>query len=312
MYSRLALSALIVSCTVAAQNSVATQNIVQEVRAAIAQNDFAAGEKLIAKSKAAHGTTPEIIEAVSWLGRGSLAAKNYDNAYKYAEQARELSLEQLKRRKLDAETHLPLALGASIEVQAHVMAAKGERSEAVAFLRRELETYRATSIRTRIQKNLHLLSLEGKPAPALEIKSWLGPKPVPLAQLKGKPVILYFWAHWCSTCKQQAPDLVKLVSEYAPQGLVIVGPTQHYGYTTNLPEATPQQETPHIDAVRKQFYGTLPSMSVPISEENLKNYGVSTTPTLVFVDPKGMVQVYHPGKMSYTELVAGMKKILAD
>ena len=53
-------------------------------------------------------------------------------------------------------------------------------------------------------------------------------------------------------------------------------------------------------------------MSVPIGEENLKNYGVSTTPTLVFVDPKGMVQVYHPGKMTYTELVAGMKKILAD
>ena len=125
-----------------------------------------------------------MIEAVSWLGRGSLAAKSYDNAYKYAEQARELSLEQLKRRKLDAETHLPLALGASIEVQAHVLAAKGERGEAVAFLRRELDTYRSTSIRTRIQKNLHLLSLEGKPAPGLETKTWLGPKPVRLRNSK--------------------------------------------------------------------------------------------------------------------------------
>jgi thiol-disulfide isomerase/thioredoxin len=306
MYSRLALFALIASSTIAAQD------IVQDVRAAIARNDFAAGEKLIAKSKAAHGITPEMIEAVSWLGRGSLAVKRYDTAYSYAEQARELALAELKRRKLDAETHLPLALGASIEVQAHVLAAKGERGEAVSFLRRELDTYRATSIRTRIQKNLHLLSLEGKPAPALEVRNWLGPKPAPLTQLKGKPVILFFWAHWCSTCKQQGPELIKLVKEYAPKGLVVVGPTQHYGYTAQLPEASPEQETAHIDSVRKQYYSGLATMPVPVSEENVKNYGASTTPTLVFVDKKGIVQLYHPGAMSHAELVDGMKKILAD
>jgi thiol-disulfide isomerase/thioredoxin len=306
MYRRLALIALFAATTLAAQD------IVRDVRAAIAQNDYKTGESLIEKFKTANGVTPEMIEAVSWLGRGALAAKQFDAAYGYAEQARELALAELKRRKLDAEPHLPIALGASIEVQAHVMAAKGDGGEAVAFLRRELAAYRATSMRTRIQKNIHLLSLEGKPAPALEVKNWLGPKPPSLASLKGKPVLLFFWAHWCSTCKRQAPDLMKVAAEYAPQGLVVVGPTQHYGYTTEGSTASPEQETAHIDSVRNQFYAGLASMPVPISEENMKNYGVSTTPTLVFVDPKGIVRTYHPGAMSHAELTAGIKRIMAD
>src|SRR5688572_4400984 len=114
MYRQFALLALIASSTLSAQD------IVREVRAAIAANNFAAGEGLIEKYKASRGVTPEMIEAVSWLGRGALAAKQFDSAYGYAEKARELSLAQLKKRKLDAEPHVPLALGASMEVQAHV------------------------------------------------------------------------------------------------------------------------------------------------------------------------------------------------
>src|SRR5437899_4317085 len=170
----------------------AAQDIVREVRAAIAQSDFERGEALVRNQP----VTPELAEAVSWLGRGALAAKQYDRADGYAVEARKLALAQLAKRKLDAEAHLPLALGASIEVQAFVMDARGERGEAVEFLRRELAAYRDTSIVTRIQKNIHLLSLEGKPAPALDVKSWLGPKPPPLSELRGKAVVLFFWAHW--------------------------------------------------------------------------------------------------------------------
>src|SRR5437016_3254230 len=132
---RIALIALLLLRTAAGQD------IVREVRAAIAQKNFAAGEALIQKYREAKGATPEMTEAVSWLGRGALAAKQLDRADAYAADARRLSLEQLTRRKLDAEPHLPLALGASIEVQAQVMDLRGERGEAVSFLRRELAAY---------------------------------------------------------------------------------------------------------------------------------------------------------------------------
>jgi thiol-disulfide isomerase/thioredoxin len=251
-----------------------------------------------------------MIEAVSWLGRGALDLQRLDRAEAYAAKARELALAQLSHRKLDAEPHLPLALGASIEVQAQVMARRGERSEAVAFLQRELKTYSMTSLRARIQKNIHVLSLEGKPAPALDVSHWLGAKPSPLDQLRGKPVVLFFWAHWCSDCKRVAPDLARLASTFAAQGLQVIGPTQHYGYVAGGADAPPKTETAYIESIRRQFYADLAAVPVPVSEENFRNYGASTTPTLVFVDRKGIVRQYHPGAMSYAELATGVKAIL--
>ena len=68
-------------------------------------------------------------------------------------------------------------LGAAIEVQAHARAGQGRRSDAVYFLRRELDTYRNSSLHMRIQKNINLASLEGQPAPALDLSEHLGAKP---------------------------------------------------------------------------------------------------------------------------------------
>src|SRR5260370_19971976 len=151
-----------------------------------------------------------MLEALSWLGRGALAAKQFDKADAYAKETERLSLEELKKRPLDAEAHLPIALGAAIEVQAQVLNERGERSAAVAQLRQELARYASTSIRTRLQKNIHLLSLEGKPAPVLDEREFLGSKPAPLASLKGNPAVLFFWAHWCPDRKQEGRSLAQI------------------------------------------------------------------------------------------------------
>ena len=282
--------------------------ILSEVRAAIARNDLAAGEALIAKYRAERGVTAEMLEALSWLGRGALASKQYDKADDYAARTRKLALQALKSRPLDADNNLPIALGASIEVQAQVMAARGERAGAVDFLRGELKRWHDTSIRTRIQKNINLLSLEGKPAPPLELKEHLGANPPALASLKGKPVLLFFWAHWCPDCKQEAPVLARLKSEHPD--LAILGPTQRYGYVARGLEAPPAEELKYIDKVRREQYGAVPDMPAPVSEENFKNYGASTTPTLVLIDRAGMVRLYHPGKMTYEELAAKVRAIM--
>ena len=279
-------------------------SLVGDVRQALARNDFAAAEKVLEGVRSQKGVTPEWIEAHSWLGRGALTANDLDRALAYAGKTRKLALEQLESRKLDDERHLPIALGASIEVQAQVMAAGGERAEAVAFLRRELETWRTTSIRARIQKNLNLLTLEGRPAPPLEISTSLGGPTPSLASLKGRPVLLFFWAHWCGDCKNQVPILAKLSREFAPRGLAIIGPTQRYGYVARGEEAGGERETAYIEEIRKRTYAEIPGMTVPVSEENFRAYGASTTPTLVLVDSKGMVRTYSPGNMTYDQLAA--------
>jgi thiol-disulfide isomerase/thioredoxin len=286
--------------------------VIGEVREAIAMHDFARGDRYIHNYRAKNGVTPEWLEALSWLGRGALDEKKYDRAEGYADETRKLALAELAKRRMDDERHLPIALGASIEVHAQVLAARGERSEAMAFLRHELDAYRSTSIATRIQKNINLLTLEGKPAPPLEMTEWLGARPVTLDRLKGHPVLLFFWAHWCGDCKREVSELTRVVAEYQSKGLVVIGPSQHYGYGAGGEDISREQETRYIDEVRAQYYGALGSMSVPLSEANFIRYGASTTPTIVLLDRQGIVRFYHPGAMLYEQLAAKVAQVVGS
>src|SRR5580700_6953975 len=142
--------------------SPAWAGIVEDVRLALAQNSFSAADADLKSYLAKNGATPEYVEAYSWMGRAALSNRDYDQAAAYAKQTRALAVEQLKQRPLDSEPHLPIALGAAIEVESQVLAARGQRTQAVAVLQTALHTYGSTSIRARLQKNLNLLSFEGK------------------------------------------------------------------------------------------------------------------------------------------------------
>jgi thiol-disulfide isomerase/thioredoxin len=274
--------------------------IVKDVREAIEQHDFARGAELIRADRAAHGVTPEMTQAVSWMARGEFAAKNLDAAEKYADQTYQLSREQLKKRPLDQEPLLPIALGAAIEVQGNIFAARGERTQAVTYLHDQLKVYYATSIRARIQKNINLLTMEGKPAPHL----------AGVVLPKGKPVLVFFWAHWCGDCKGEAPILAKLKAEFEPKGLAIVAPTQKYGYVEGGANASAEVELRYIEQVRQKYYAPIITTPAPVSEENFRNYGASTTPTLVLMDRAGIVRLYHPGTMTYEELRAAIQRVM--
>jgi thiol-disulfide isomerase/thioredoxin len=282
---------------------VKAQDLVASLRNSLDRGDFVEAQAKLKQYRVARGVTPEYLEAYSWLGRAALERKEYKTAQQYAAETYKLSADELKKRALDDEPHLPIALGAAIEVGAQATAAEGNRAEAVQYLTRELHKYATTSIAPRIKKNINLLSLEGKPAPALEEAAFLGPKPQPLSALHGKTTILFFWAHWCVDCKAEAPILARLKREFGDK-LAIVGPTQLYGYANNGAEASPEVEKQYIDVVRQRYLASLSDMPVPISLQNFINYGASTTPTLVLIGKDGRVKLYHPGRMTYDELHA--------
>jgi thiol-disulfide isomerase/thioredoxin len=294
-------------------SAVAQGGLIDDVRGQLAQNSFSAAESELRTYKTQQGATPEYLEALSWMARGAAAEKQWGQAAAYASETRRLSEQQLatSKRKLDAEPHLPVALGAAYEVLAQAMAEQGQHSKAVSLLRSALARYGNTSLRARLQKNLNLLALVGQPAPPLQATQYLGPKPPALASLKGSPVLLFFWAHWCVDCKAEGPVIARLRQEFAREGLVVIGPTQLYGYAAQGADAAPEQERAYIESVRARYYGSLQDMPVPLSKQNFNAYGASTTPTLVVLNRAGQVAMYHPGALSYDELRSAVQKAAA-
>lgn len=299
----LTVAALLLTSVVRAQST-----IVADVRAAIAKNDLKGADDVLVKFRQAQGTTPEALEALSWLGRGALAAGNNELAARYSQDTRQLVVAMLPSRPLASDPHLQTALGAAIETEAKAMVAAGQRASGVLFLRQQMTRYRDTPIRGRLQKNVNLLSLEGQPAPALTAKEHLG---APMPNLKGHPVILFFWAHWCPDCKKEAPIIAALESAYRDRGLLVVGPTRRYGYAVAGQDATPAEELAHIENVRQQYYGMINNMAVPVSNEDALGYGMDATPTLVLIDRAGKVALYHPGQMTREELEPQVAKLVA-
>jgi len=299
----------VVACLVVLSTAAAA-GIVDDVREAIAVNNLPAAQAELTAYKAQHGADPEYLEGLSWLGRAALAAQQYEPAIDYAKQTQVLTADLLKTRKLDADEHLPTALGAAYEVEAQALAASGRKPQAVALLRAGLQKYGETSIRARIQKNLNMLMFVGQTAPTIKEDEFVGAKPPALTEMKGSPVLLFFWAHWCVDCKGEAPILAKLRSEYEMKGLRFMAPTKRYGYAARGDEAKPAEENAYIQSVWQQYYAPLAGVPVPMNKSNFDVYGASTTPTLVLVDKAGKIAFYHPGAMPYDELRAAVDKVM--
>jgi thiol-disulfide isomerase/thioredoxin len=291
---------------------LASASVLDDVRIALSQGNLAAADASLQNYRARQGVDGEYLEALSWTARGWLMARDYTQALKDAQETRTLTVEQLKKRALDSDPHLPTALGAAYEVESQALAAQGKQSQAVSLLQSALRTYGATSIRARLEKNLNLLVLTGKPAPVLHATEHLGPAPAPLSTLKGAPVLLFFWAHWCSDCKAEGPIITQLRSEFAAQGLKVLAPTQRYGYAAHGDDASPGAELAYIKQVWQHFYAGLQDVPVPVSKANFDTYGASTTPTLVLLDRAGRVALYHPGAMGYDELRSALTKAMAN
>ncbi len=271
----------------------------------------AQAEAQVEAYRARNGVDPQLLQFMSEIARAKLELGQVTAAQEYARHTEQLCRQQLTHRALDAEPRLPLALGGAIEVQAQAMAKNGNRGAALALLRQALRQYGSTSLQARLQKNLNLLTLEGRPAPPLVETQYIGPRPPSLSALRGRPVLLFFWAHWCSDCKHEEPIISQLDSEYGPKGLALLGPTQRYGYAAYGEPANPQAELQYIDSVRRQYYAHLSAMPVPVSKLNFDRYGASTTPTLVLINRRGVVTMYHPGVLSYDELRAEIEKVIA-
>lgn len=277
--------------------------LVRNVRNKLSAGDLASSEALVEDYKKKSGVDTEYLDAVGWLARGAEMLRQYDKALAFTAEL---------RREIKEEKEEWLApLGAAIEVEGKVRFAQKGRKGAVQFLEQELAHAKNIGLRSRIRRAINVISLEGKTAPALALNDAFGPPAEALTSYKGKPVLLFLWAHWCGDCRAQAATMTSIAQKYRPQGLVVLAPTRYYGTGAQGKTVTPTEEKAHMQKVWAESYSGLAEIPVLIDNEMMVTYGVAATPTFVLIDRKGIVRMYAPTRLSEAELARRIEAALA-
>ncbi len=278
--------------------------LVRLVRLKLSAGDLASAVSAVEDYKEKHGVDTEYLDAVGWLARGAEMLSRPDAAAAY--------VAELRREIRDEKPDTVTPLGAAIEVEGKLRAAREGRGSALRFLEEEFARAKDVALRSRISKLICLLSLEGQPAPGFNKTDFAGTEPPALATLRGKPVLLFLWAHWCGDCKAQAGILSRVARKYQAQGLVVIAPTRYYGTGAENKPATPAEEKAQISKVWAESYAGLEGVPIPIDTDMMVRYGVSATPTYALLDRKGVVRFYAPTRLSEAELSRRIEVVLGE
>lgn len=138
----------------------------------------------------------------------------------------------------------------------------------------------------------------GKPAPDFTLPALNeNAAKIHLADFKGKPVILNFWASWCEPCNQEAPFLQKSWPQLQSQGVVFIG--------VDGPEKS-------SDALKfvQQYGVTYSNAKDTIDGATAISYGVTSFPETVFINREGVVVAKWIGPLDKEGLQLEMAKMM--
>lgn len=171
--------------------------------------------------------------------------------------------------------------------------------------------------------------LVGKPAPDFVMPEFaLNGKPARLADLKGKVILIDFWAVWCGPCIATFPHLIEWNKEFKDKGLEIVGLTtyyERYGFDKDAGKLKAMAKDNLLkpmdeQAMLKDFvaHHKLGHLIEALPREEWKTFGaayhVKGIPTAVLIDRKGVVRMVKvgSGKANAEALEAEIKKLLDE
>lgn len=135
----------------------------------------------------------------------------------------------------------------------------------------------------------------GRPAPAFDLQTLDGQR-VSLADLRGSPVVLNFWASWCIPCREEAPLLTAAAGNYRPEGLRILGVVY-------------QDSAENARDFMARYGQTYPGLLDPEGRTAI-DYGVFGLPETFFIDRAGIVRSRQVGAVTEADLQRQIEGIL--
>jgi thiol-disulfide isomerase/thioredoxin len=167
-------------------------------------------------------------------------------------------------------------------------------------------------ILTFLKKREPQYKLLGESAPELAADKWLGEIGASsLAGLRGKVVLLDFWAHWCEPCYAAFPNLSEWHKTYSGQSFEIVGVTRYYGSAEGF-GADADTEFAFLQKIKRTQRLPYP-LAVAKGLVNHNRFSVESLPTGILIDKKGIVRYIGTGSNhADVEMEKTIKKLLSE
>lgn len=173
---------------------------------------------------------------------------------------------------------------------------------------KKLATYQSSllSLKSRVASALSHKRLIGTAAPEIDAEHFVEMQPVSMSDLKGKVVLIDFWAVWCGPCIATFPHLIEWHEKYASKGLVILGSTHRYNMKwdseANKAVRVSKDETVALEdelemlkKFREQHHLHHGFIVSPEQSSYAKTFGVYGIPQAVVIDQEGKVQLIKTG-----------------
>ncbi len=196
----------------------------------------------------------------------------------------------------------------------------GRKPEAMRFyqetLAKAIVDFKAKSLQTEITNRLKSREkhyrLLGTPAPELAtVDRWFPGEAKKLADLRGRVVLLDFWATWCGPCYAAFPVLSDWHRRYEKDGLVILGVTRYYGVNETSSNVTETQEIAFLERFKEKH--RLPyDFVVGRDVSNQLLYDAMSLPTAVVIDRRGVIRYIEAGSGKEPEILKTIEKLLAE
>ena len=189
---------------------------------------------------------------------------------------------------------------------------------------KQLESYSKSlkSSLSRLESSMVRERLVGTAAPEYDAQSFVGMEETSLAGLKGKVVLLDFWAVWCGPCIATFPHLRDWHDAYAEKGFVILGMTSDQGYVWDEgkqqavrgTDVSHEQELEMLAAFRKHYQLRHGFVLTPKESGYNKKLAVSGIPQAVLLDKQGVVRMIKVGSgpKNAHDLEEAIVKLLAE